>query len=372
MAKDKDIRALFLTKYSREGASTRYRFLQYFPYLEAEGIRCVFSPLTDASYLKNLYTIKRGRPGDYVKALCRRLKAFLSVRRYDLVVVEYEILPYFPPVFEKALKALKIPYIVNYDDAIFYRYNRSRKPVIRALLGGKIDTVMRNARIVIAGNKYLAEYAADKAGASRVEILPTVVDMARYPKGPRKDNGIFTIGWIGSPSTAKYLLAIAPALAKVCEGGRGRVMLVGAGAVKLPGVPVESRPWSEDAEVKDLEACDAGIMPLNDGLWERGKCGIKTIQYMACGLPVVVSPVGVNKEIVEDGVNGFLASTVEEWVRSLIKLRDDKTLRARLGDAGRKKVEERYSVQVTAPKFVSLVIEAARPVEAKIKAVIPK
>ncbi|MBU1037552.1 MAG: glycosyltransferase family 4 protein, partial [Candidatus Omnitrophica bacterium] len=309
-----------------------------------------------------------GTLNDYSRALCRRVKALLSVRKYDLVVVEYEILPYFPPVFEKVLKVLKIPYVVNYDDAIFYRYNQSQKPLVRALLGSKIDAVMRNAKLVIAGNRYLADYAANIAGAPHVEILPTVVDTARYPKRQCEDNDVFTIGWIGSPSTAKYLLYIAPALARVCEGGKARVILVGAGLVKLPGVPFEARPWSEDTEVKDLESCDAGIMPLDDGLWEKGKCGIKTIQYMACSLPVVVSPVGVNKEIVEDGVNGILASSHEEWIRALTALRDDKDLRRRLGSAGRKKVEERYSVQVTAPKFTALIIEAARSDPSQIKA----
>ena len=168
---NKETRALFLTKYSREGASTRYRFLQYFPALEAEGIRCDFSPLTDPLYLKNLYTIKRGTLDDCARALCRRVKALLSVRRYDVLIVEYEILPYFPPFIEMVIKALKIPYIVNYDDAIFYRYSQSPNLFVRALLAGKIDAVMRNAKLVIAGNKNLSDYA-EKAGAARVETLP--------------------------------------------------------------------------------------------------------------------------------------------------------------------------------------------------------
>lgn len=355
----KNIKALFLTKYSREGASTRYRFLQYFPYLEAEGVRCEFSPLTDAQYLKNIYSIKRGAIDDYVKAFIRRIRAFFSVRKYDIVIIEYEILPYFPPLLEIALKMLKIPYIVNYDDAIFYRYSQSAKPWVRAILGNKIDVVMRNAELVIAGNKYLADYAAG-IGARRVEILPTVVDIRRYPEAPRKDKDVFTIGWIGSPSTAKYLTNIAPALGRVCDGGKGKVMLIGSGPVKLSGVPVQTRLWSEDTEVRDLELCDVGIMPLYDGLWEKGKCGLKTIQYMACGLPVVVSPVGVNKEIVEDGVTGFLASSNEEWIRALTALRDDKALRHRLGLEGRKRVEEKYSMQAAAPKFAGLIAEVVR------------
>lgn len=356
---DREIKALFLTKYSREGASTRYRFLQYFPFLGSAGIRCDFSPLTDAEYLKNLYNIKRGTVDDCARALCRRIRALLNVNGYDVVVVEYEILPYFPPAAELVLKAMNIPYIVNYDDAIFYRYSQSPNPFIRVMLSGKIDTVMRNAELVIAGNRYLCDYA-EKTGAKRVEILPTVVDIDKYPAGPAKDGKVFTIGWIGSPSTAKYLNDIAPALARVCEGGMAKVVLIGAGSARLPGVPVEHKPWNEETEIQDLKECDVGIMPLCDGLWERGKCGLKTIQYMACSLPVVVSPVGVNSEIVEDGTTGILASSNEEWIRALSALRDDKALRKRLGSAGRRRVEERYSLQGAAPRFARFIRDAAR------------
>jgi glycosyltransferase involved in cell wall biosynthesis len=348
------IKVLFLTKYSREGASTRYRFLQYFPYMEAEGIGCEFSPLTDAAYLRHLYAIKRGTINDCARALLRRVKALLSVRKYDVIIVEYEILPYFPPIIEMVLKALKIPYIVNYDDAIFYRYSLNPNPVVKTLLADKIDVVMRNAKLVIAGNRFLADYAV-RSGAACVEILPTVVDMRHYHRLSREDSSLFTIGWIGSPSTTKYLKKVAFALENVCKGNRARVVLIGAGGMKLPGVPVENLPWSEDTEVESLISCDAGITPLDDGLWEKGKCALKTIQYMACALPVVVSPVGVNREIVEPDITGILASDNEDWIRALTALRDNRALRTRLGMAGRKRVEEAYSVQATAPKLAELI-----------------
>lgn len=350
----KQVSVLFLTKYSREGASSRYRFLQYFPYLEANGIACVFSPLTDAKYLEHLYDSGRGTFRDITSSIFRRLEALCSVNKYDAVVVEYEILPYFPPVFESMLKRYRIPYIVNYDDAIFYRYNLHANPVTRSLLGGKIDTVMRKASLVVAGNDHLADYAR-KAGASRVEILPTVVDLVRYPGAPLGKNDVFTIGWIGSPTTSKYLKDIAPALSEVCAGGRARLRLIGSGPVELPGVPVELRPWSEESEVSELESCDAGIMPLHDGLWERGKCGLKLIQYMACGLPVVVSPVGMNTQLVTDRSEGFFAKDNPEWAKALSALRDDKALRQRMGQAGRRKVEAHYSLQVAAPKLEALI-----------------
>ncbi len=348
------ISALFLTKYSREGASSRYRFLQYFPYLEANGIACSFSPLTDAKYLKHLYAFGRGNAGDLARSLLRRIGALGAVTKYDVAVIEYEILPYFPPVFEAILKKAGIPVIVNYDDAIFYRYSLHPNPLVKRILGGKIDSVMRKADLVIAGNSYLADYAA-KAGAMHVETLPTVVDLVRYPVAPNQENRVFTIGWIGSPSTAKYLREIAPALAQVSADTRAKLCLIGSGPIELPGIPVEVRPWSEDTEVADLESCDAGIMPLHDGLWERGKCGLKLIQYMACGLPVVVSAVGMNNELVQEGVSGFLAKDNAGWVRGLSALRDDKALRHRMGRAGRKMVEAGYSLQIAAPRLEALI-----------------
>jgi glycosyltransferase involved in cell wall biosynthesis len=242
--------------------------------------------------------------------------------------------------------------VVDYDDALFHQYDQHRSAWVRRLLGGKIARVMRGAHLVTAGNAYLADYAR-RAGAPRVEIIPTVIDLERYPPAgvrPASDTP-FTIGWIGSPSTAKYLLAIAPALAEVCAGGRGVVRLIGAGPVDLPGVPVEVLPWNGSTEVEELKRFDVGIMPLPDEPWERGKCGFKLIQYMACGLPVVASPIGVNMEIVEQGVNGYLAETTAEWVQALNTLLLDADLRKRMGQAGRKKVEQEYSLQVTGPRL---------------------
>jgi glycosyltransferase involved in cell wall biosynthesis len=356
------ISVLFLTKYSREGASSRYRFLQYFPYLEANGIACSFSPLTDAKYLEHLYAFGRGNAGDLARSFARRIGALGTVRKYDLVVIEYEILPFFPPIFESIFRRVGIPFIVNYDDAVFHRYSLHANFFVKSLLGGKIDTVMRKADLVVAGNDYLADYAR-KAGAGRTEVLPTVVDLVRYPGVPNRSNNIFTIGWIGSPSTAKYLREIAPALAEVCKGDRAKLRLIGSGPVELAGVPVDVRPWSEETEVADLESCDAGIMPLHDGLWERGKCGLKLIQYMACGLPVVVSDVGMNKQLVQEGLNGFLVRDNGGWIKALSALRDDKELCGRMGRSGRKKVEAGYSLQVAAPQleaFIRQVVADAR------------
>lgn len=350
------LNVLFLSKYDRNGASSRYRSFQYMPWLKQAGIDCRVVPLFDEAYLVHRYESGRGHAGDILRAFLRRLAALFAARRFDVVVIEYELLPYFPALPERWLEWLGVPYVVDYDDALFHQYDQHKNGWVRWMLGEKIARVMRGAQMVTVGNAYLAGYAR-RAGAKRVEIIPTVIDLERYPRALAKQplSSIFTIGWIGSPATAKYLQAIAPALAEICKGSMARVRLIGSGPVDLPGVPVEVLQWDETTEVVDMQQFDVGIMPLPDEPWERGKCGFKLIQYMACGLPVVASPVGVNYEIVEQDVNGFLARTSDEWVQALRTLMNDAGLRQQMAQAGRLKVEERYSLQVTAPRLAELI-----------------
>jgi glycosyltransferase involved in cell wall biosynthesis len=155
--------------------------------------------------------------------------------------------------------------------------------------------------------------------------------------------------------TAKYLDLIRPALVEVCRGGKGRLLFVGSGQIEFEHVAIEIRSWTEETEVSDIQNFDVGIMPLPDEPWERGKCGYKLIQYMACGKPVIASPVGVNQMIIEQGVNGFLAN----WVNALRELRDNVPLREAMGYAGRLKVEKNYCVQVTAPRMAEILRSVA-------------
>lgn len=351
----------FFPKYTRVGASSRYRSFQYFPDLEDAGLRFKVSPLFDDVYLTFKYTHGHPRIVDVLRAFIRRLWVVLTVPRAAVVVIEYELLPWFSAVLERWLAWRGCRMVVDYDDALFHQYDAHPNVWVRRLLGRKIATVMRLAHTVVAGNAYLADYAR-RAGASRVEVIPTVIDLARYPvidaaKDVEGGSMVLTIGWIGSPSTARYLLDIAPALAQVCSNGRARVRLVGSGLVELPGVPVEVVDWREETEVDEIRSFDIGIMPLPDEPWARGKCGFKLIQYMACGLPVVASPVGVNTEMVKNEANGFVATTVNEWVQALNTLAADAALRHRMGLAGRAMVERDYCLQVTAPHLAALLLE---------------
>ena len=344
----------FLTKYTCAGASSRYRTFQYLHAIQAAGFEYAASPLFDNTYLSHKYVKGRAKLMHVVAALVRRLHAVLTMPRDAVVVVEYELLPFFPGVLERWMVWRGCKLVLDYDDALFHQYDTHRNPWVRRLLGNKISHVMRQATTVVAGNDYLAAYAS-RAGASSVEVIPTVIDLALYPlKDSEIDTKAFIIGWIGSPSTARYLKEIAPALAELCKGGRARVCLIGTGPIDLPKVPVEVIAWNENTEVDEIRHFDVGIMPLPDEPWARGKCGFKLIQYMACGLPVVASPIGVNSEIVDNGVNGYLATTTDEWVTALESLMADAELRRQMGAAGRKRIEEKYCLAVTAPRFVEI------------------
>ncbi len=351
---------LFLTKYARNGASSRYRTFQYLPWLERAGVPYQLSALFDERYLAHLYCHGHGQIADIAKAYLRRVLILLELWRFDLVVIEKELLPYLPAFAEHCLAGLGIKYVVDYDDALFHQYDNHRHHWVRRLLAGKIAAVIRGATLVTVGNRYLADYAIG-AGARRVEIVPTVVDLDNYRFAlPEEEGGqsIFTIGWIGSPTTARYLQSIAPALAAACANGEGRVVLVGSGATELPGVPLDVVTWREATEVEQLRRFDVGIMPLPDEPWARGKCGFKLIQYMACSLPVVASPVGVNRELVQFEENGLLAANHSEWQQALERFKRDSAFRQSAGRSGRYLVERQYSLQVTAPRMLKLWTEA--------------
>jgi glycosyltransferase involved in cell wall biosynthesis len=346
---------LILSRHDRSGASSRVRLLNYVPFLESAGMQVDVVPFFDKDYLINLYS---GRRPSIPYLLSRYTARMLQVRRYDLVWIEKEVLPYMPSFLE-LLFLRGVPYVVDYDDAWFHRYDLHRWGWVRWMLGQKMDRLMGSAKLVIAGNAYLVARALG-AGASRIESVPSVVDLTRYDLVPPPADGPIVIGWIGSPSTAVYLRPLAEQLAAVCSGGRAIVRLIGSGQIDLPGVPTEILPWSEETADAELSRFHIGIMPLVDGPWERGKCGYKLIQYMAAGRPMVASPVGVSRDIVEQGVNGFLANTPQEWFEALETLRDQPELCRSMGMAGRAKVDALYSLGAVVPRVVSCLSRAAR------------
>ena len=349
------VKILMLTRYGRLGASSRVRAYQYIGALEAAGFEVTIRPLLDDGYLRRRYARDEINVTAVGWAYARRVGTMLRSRRYDLLYIEKELFQWIPGPIERLLLS-GTRYVLDYDDAIFHTYDQHRFGVVRSILGSKIAGLMQRAQLVIVGNEYLAQYAAT-AGARRIAVVPTAVDLTRYEERKWPDRAPFTVGWIGSPSTTRYLNLVAPALADACGDG-GRVLLVGAREIALPGARVTRVPWAEETEVDHIRTFDLGIMPLPDEPWARGKCGYKLIQYMACGIPVVASPVGVNAQIVAPGVNGFLPTTLEQWRDALLTLRARADLRRSMGEAGRRTVEDGYSSAVVGPTLVNLLESA--------------
>ena len=348
------MRILALTRYGRLGSSSRVRFYQYFPYLQTQGIEIRNAAFFDDEYVNNLYWEHKRSLKPIVWAYLNRLRELTARSTFDLIWVEKEIFPWFPALFEFLLSGNKIPYVVDYDDAVFHRYDMHPSPIVRTLLGSKIDQVMRNAALVIAGNEYLADRAT-QAGSKKVEVLPSVVDVSRYSQKKPADSPDFTIGWIGSPVTVPFLDLIRGAVADFGSDASVRVALLGAGSSDpFPTVPTTSLSWNEERELLIGQYFDIGIMPLLDGPFERGKCGYKLVQYMAGGLPVVASPVGVNKQIVEHDINGYVANSADDWIRAFHTLKQDSHKRYEMGQAGRRKAEQLYNLQVTAPILLNM------------------
>jgi len=349
-------KVLLLSKYSRLGASSRLRTQQYIPSLAEHNIDVTVSPLFDDVYLQALYLNKSVSKAHVLKLFLARFCVLFMARKFDLIWIEKEIFPYFPAFFERLFSIFNIKFIVDIDDAIFHNYDLSKNKLIKFFLSKKIDTVMRLSTNVIVGNNYLAA-RAKKAGAKSIYVIPTVVDIYRYPLTYKQSFEIITIGWIGSPSTQKYVVDLHRVFLDLNKTVQFKLLLVGASSDVvdlLPNVNVEVLKWSEDTEIDSINRMDIGIMPLIDGPWEKGKCGYKLIQYMACGLPVVASPVGVNIDIVNINQCGFLAGNDKEWTDSLFRLSTKTEIRNSYADNGRKGVESTYSLQQQLPKIISI------------------
>jgi hypothetical protein len=222
---------------------------------------------------------------------------------------------------------------------------------------GKTATLCRLARRVMAGNPYLAEYA--RRHNPRVTVVPTTIDTDRYRPLPPPRNEVPVIGWTGSYSTVQYLGIVRPILERLRKRRAFRVVVVGGEGFRAEGVEVEHRPWRSAHEVQDLADFDVGIMPLPAAPWERGKCGLKALQYMALGIAAVASPVGVNSDIIVHGENGLLAGTEAEWEGALESLLADPSLRSALAVKARATVEGGYSAAVQAPRVAAVFAEAA-------------
>ncbi|MEO5578098.1 MAG: glycosyltransferase family 4 protein [Sphingomicrobium sp.] len=349
-----EIKIAAFTKYDREAASTRQRVLQYLPHLARAGIDVEVHALLDDAYVRSLASGAAASKTAIAAAYARRLRQLLRPQAADLIWVYAELFPWLPAGFERLAFRSGKPIVYDFDDAFFHPYDNHRNPLVRRALEDKLVPLIKGAAAVCAGNAYLKGYAT-RAGANAI-VLPTVVDIDQYVPAKTRPDRRLTIGWIGSPSTWGFVRPLLPLLAELCHTHGVAFSAVGAGAAaetdRFAGLTFS--PWTEASEIASVQAMDIGIMPLPDEPWARGKCGYKLIQYMACGLPVVASPVGVNSDIVEVGVSGFLATDTEQWRTALTRLIDNPALRAAMGEAGRARAVKAYSLQTHAPRLVEI------------------
>ena len=351
------VRVLILPRHSPQAASCRHRFVQYLPYLHAHGFACDVVPFFDDRYTAAVLGGGEKLWWRFGRAVATRLGALLRARRYDLVVVHAEFVPFLPHLVEHFLGRMAVPFVVDFDDAFFHAYDQHPSALVRRLLGNKLGRLMAEAELNCAGSDYLCAYA--RRYSSKVALVPTVVDLSRYPSVPTApDPGTFSIGWIGSPATTPHLQSVFGELVAFAKGRNVEIVAIGARRFDAGAAPIRWVDWSEQTEVAELSKTHVGIMPLPPSMWTEGKCGFKLIQAMACWRPVVASPVGANLRIVDAGVSGLFAQP-GEWGAALTRLFENPQLCAALGEHGRRTVEREYSLEVWAPRLASLWAQAA-------------
>ena len=335
----------------------RFRFEQYIPYLQANGFDCEISNLLSQQddaifYQKGHYIAKLYI---YFKCIFIRLRDVLRCKSFNIVFIYREALFTRSNIFERLFCRLNKHVFVDFDDAIFLLdISRANKRLHWLKNPQKINKTLEKCSLAIVGNEYLAAYA--RQYGHDVRIFPTTLDLSTihiYPQQKNLDK--ICIGWIGSTTTIKHLEWAEPILRAIYKiyGDKVFFKVVADVPLKMENLPIVNVTWTKERESYELSSFDIGIMPLPDNEWTRGKCGFKGLQCMAYEIPVVMSPVGVNMDIIQDGENGFLADMVTEWVEKVSLLIDNAEMRTLMGKNGRKTVEEHYSYQALKDTYLS-------------------
>ncbi len=333
----------------------RVRIEQWARYLEPLGWKVDFYTFEDEDLHRILYQPGRflSKTSQLLSCYARQLKRLTQTRHCDLLFIYREAALIGPAFIERLSKRLGVPIIYDIDDPVFLSYRSPSNGLFSFLkCSGKTHTLFRLSNHVIAINSLIAGYAA-RFNPS-VSVIPNCVDTEKYKPATGSEERPVRIVWMGSHSTMPNLLSIAEPLLKIQETYRSPLRIIGVGQTDLPGVKAEHRQWSESTEVGDLQGCDIGLVPVPEHPWNHWKLFLKTLQYMAVGLPVIGSRMGSNAEVIQDGVNGFVVDSPDEWYDRLQILIKDPALRKQMGIAARQTVLEKYSIQTQIPRITSL------------------
>lgn len=345
----------------KRSPSQRYRFEQYLPFLEHRGFSFTFSYLLNERDDKTFYAQGKflAKVFILVKTIFIRINDCFRFKHFDIIFIQREALFLGTSFFEKRAFRSGKKVIFDFDDSIWLADTSPGNKKWEGIKNPeKFFKNVSYANCVIAGNTYLASKA--EPYNKNVKIIPTTIDTDFHiPKPELRNKETLVIGWSGSISTIKHFEIILPVLLKLKDLYKEKISfrIVGDQRYKNKLLPVETFAWTEETEVDLLNSFDIGIMPLPDDEWTRGKCGLKGLSYMACEVPVIMSNVGENKNIIIHGQNGFLANDENEWFELLKQLIENKTLRETLGKAGRKTVIEKYSVEANKEKYLQLFSE---------------
>ena len=316
---------LFISK-GENASSTRYRALQYFPYLIATG------------WQPKHVTISGG--------LIAIAKTFIDAKNADVVVLLRKTFPY--PIFW-ILRKLSKKLIFDFDDAIFCNTDGS----FSTTRSSRFKTTILKCDHVFAGNEYLANEA--KKYNSAVAVIPTSVEVSKYDISCQKDDMTFELVWIGSESTKKYIAEIIPALEKAARAIPNlKLKIIADFELASPILNIKNVAWAEHDEAIELCKADVGLAPMPENNWTKGKCALKVLQYMAAGLPVISSQSGVNAYVIENGINGYLAFDNSQWSELIIHVSKEKQTLGKMGMIGKERVHKEFSVNVVFQKMFEI------------------
>ncbi len=363
------MKALFYLLDGDTNASSYRRALQFFPRLRDYDIDASASrPVPQPVYERLVERGRAGPPGKlafYGLFLASRLVDVLRAGRYDVVVVQRDLFPFGPPVLERLLRRLNPRLVFDTDDAVYLRPSFTPDTVFQRLRRfDKVEEVVRHARWVTVATQPIAAWA--RRFSAHVTVLPMSLDPAPYEAARRAAaspgaGSPVVIGWTGTAGSVQYLEALAPVLRDLAQRLPVLVRAVsGASAnVRLPGVPLDARPWRPGTSLQDLASFDLGLVPLRDEPFERQKFPFKMLEYLALGVPAVCSRLGSVADVITDGENGLLAASAEEWRQQLEWLVGDAKARRRLGEAGRQTLYARYTLDHTAPALADVLRRVA-------------
>lgn len=341
---------LFIAAHRKDRApNQRFRFEQYFDFLEQNGFKCELSYLLNEADDKLIYS--RGnyfaKAGLILKNIRHRMNDLKKINDFDIIFIVREALMIRSTYFERQFRKSKAKIVYDFDDAIWINDTSDANKFFSWLKNPtKIKEIIKDSDLVFAGNDYLKQFALQFN--RNVIIVPTTIDTDEYkPVQPHRESSVVTIGWSGSLTTIKHFKYALPFLSKLKKeyGNRINIKVIGDSSFRNGELNIQGIAWSKKNELSDLSEIDIGIMPLPDDDWAKGKCGLKGLQYMALAIPTIMSPVGVNSQIIQDGENGFLAGTTDEWISKIKMLIEQPELRSKMGNAARETVIKHYSVE---------------------------